>query len=142
MPSGATDMKSKGRTIGLIALLISGCHGSPTEPTAQHVLRAGTWGGADIELRVTDSAAEFLTTRCVRAYMPRPQADVSGNFSVDASMEPMTGPPPPVFPHAVVTGRVENETLIVSARYDDGHIVGPFSARYGAAGPTFYPCPP
>ena len=123
------------------ALLVFACHGSPTEPTATP-LRAGKWAGNDVAIHVADDHVDFTTSRCVHGFMNRPLVDSHGNFTGDAAVVAWIGPPPQSPPHAVVTGNVHGDTITLMARYDNGSTVGPFTATYNSADPTFSPCPP
>jgi hypothetical protein len=74
--------------------------------------------------------------------MNRPILDSRGHFIADAAMESMIGPPPPPFPHAIVSGRVDGDVLTFTAAYDNGVVVGPFTATLNAESRPFSPCPP
>jgi hypothetical protein len=125
----------------LLSIALLGCHGSPTEPT-QLMLRVGKWTGTQIEIMVSDSQIIFTSTTCVRGYFARPTIGQDGTFVSDGSLEPMAGPPPPPpFPHGRITGVVRGDSLVISATYDNGFTIGPFTATYLTRSPIFYPCP-
>jgi hypothetical protein len=125
----------------LCTLLFLSCGRLPTEPTATP-LQLGRWAGPEVEITVAADGAIFTLTRCLRGYMGRPVLDATGHFRLDAAMEPMSGPPPPPpFPHAIVIGQLNGDVLTFTATYDDGHVVGPFTATLNGESPHFSPCP-
>lgn len=129
-------------SIALLIIGVVGCHGSPTEPTTSS-LRLGRWAGPQVEVAVSGTQVVLNTTSCVRGFFGRPTVGFDGRFVADAGMQSMFGPPPqPPFPHARIDGVVRDETLVITATYDNGTKIGPLTATYLAAGPTFYPCPP
>jgi hypothetical protein len=135
-------MRNSAVAFTLCTVLLFSCGRLPTEPAATP-MQLGRWGGTDVELIVTADGAVFTLTRCLRGYMGRPVLDAAGHFRLDAAMESMFGPPPqPPFPHAIVTGRLNGDVLTFTATYDDGHVVGPFTATFNGEGPRFFPCPP
>jgi hypothetical protein len=125
----------------LCTILFFSCGRLPTEPTATP-MQLGRWAGPEVEITVAVDGAMF-TTGCLRGHMARPFIDAAGHFRLDAAMESMFGPPlPPPFPHAIVTGRLNDDVLTFTATYDDGHVVGPFTATFNGEAPRFFPCPP
>lgn len=124
----------------LVALATMSCSAGVTQDSA--TLPAGTWGGPDVQVTVTNQAAttQFV---CAHGTIDQPiEPNANGNFSATGTY---------VYEHpAIVGGQVSADSH--SARYDvqlsattlrvsvtipdKQQVVGPFTATLGATGPS------
>lgn len=116
--------------------------GTPTEPTkSSSSLAIGKWAGPQVDVTVSGRSFEFLSSACVSGHFPLPTIHDDGSFSAEGELEPMAGPPPPPpWPHGRISGKVVRNTLVFSATYDNGNVIGPLTATFGAQSRSF-PCP-
>lgn len=129
-----------------VGLLVGSCSGSSLLPPSDGVLAAGTWGGDNSGVVVTDSAVH-VHVGCTFGDMPgNVQLDATGRFTIDGSYVLRAYPVQigPSLP-AQFSGRVAGRTLTLAIAVHDtveGKVValGPITVVYGRD-PEMGPCP-
>lgn len=127
-------------------LVMAGCLGGSILPPSDDHLAAGTWGGNDAGVIVTDSV-DHVHIGCTFGDMPAGIAlDAEGRFTVDGSYvlrayPILVGPRLP----AQFSGQVVGRTLILAVAVNDTVekkvvSLGPVTVVYGRT-PSMGPCP-
>lgn len=121
---------------GLAALVVAGCAACSTDYTAVPV-SPGDWGGANVELHVTETGATALFKCGAMGTLTAPLTlDSSAHFTTGGTYESrlvQTGPQP-----ATYLGAVTADRLMLTVRLD-GQSLGPFDLQLDQP-PTFEPC--
>lgn len=129
-----------------VGLLVGSCSGSSLLPPSDGVLAAGTWGGDNSGVVVTDSAVH-VHVGCTFGDMPgNVQLDATGRFTIDGSYVLRAYPVQigPSLP-AQFSGRVVGRTLTLAIAVNDTVekkvvALGPITVVYGHD-PEMGPCP-
>ena len=134
-------MRSRRLPTLLIAICLTACKESPTEPRTTTTLAAGRWAGSGVCLSVTDTTCD-LVAGCGHGQFPKPAIRSDGTFDVDGTFRIEVGPvvfnpPPPAHFSGSVTGSTLTIKVVPST-------VTPPDATYslqrGAPGICGVPC--
>ena len=128
-----------GRISFLLAALLAGCAGVPTEP----VPLAGAWGGAHVGLKL-DLSGGTLDYDCAHGTIGPVLVSPGGVFTAQGTHTPEHGGPIregetlPVY-RTQYSGLVRGDRMNLQGRVENGVLLGPFELRRGAE-PQILPC--
>ncbi len=114
-----------------IAVIAVGFVGCSSPAGSSTLIPTGVWGGSQASMTVTMSGAH-LEFPCATGDITQAMVvDGSGNFTVNGTYVSQAGPIQDVSQTAHYTGRVENQTMTLSADVA-GQTVGPFVLTFRA----------